>query len=68
MILPVVSNFYDPRREAERQRVLEEADSQNRKTQQDVAIGGNRLLLKSPDGALWSVVVDNAGALSAVAV
>lgn len=68
MILPVISNFYDPKREAERQRVLEEADNQNRKTRQDVAIGGNRLLLRSPDGAIWSVVVDNAGALSAVAV
>jgi hypothetical protein len=51
------------RREAER------ADRENFKKLQDVRLeNGERLILKSPNGTLYAIVVDNAGALSTVAV
>lgn len=48
---------------------LDKMDGKNRKTGQDVEIAGSeRLILASPNGSRWSVVVSNAGALSAVAL
>jgi hypothetical protein len=43
---------------------IERADSENRKTNQDVDIGGQaetKLLLYSPNGSQWNIQVDNAG-------
>lgn len=46
---------------------LDKMDAKNRKTGQDVEIAGSeRLILASPNGSRWSIVVSNAGALSAV--
>jgi len=48
---------------------LDAQDAANRKKAQDVEIAGaERLILASPNGSRWSVVVSNAGALSAVAL
>lgn len=48
---------------------IDKMDAKNRKTGQDVEIAGSeRLILASPNGSRWSVVVSNAGALSAVAL
>jgi len=48
---------------------LDTQDAANRKKAQDVEIAGaERLILASPNGSRWSVVVSNAGALSAVAL
>jgi hypothetical protein len=50
------------RREASR------ADRENFKKLQDVRLeNGERLILKSPNGTLYAVVVSNAGVLSTVA-
>ena len=48
---------------------LDKLDAANRKTGQNVEIAGaEKLILSSPNGSRWSVVVSNAGALSAVAL
>lgn len=44
------------------------ADERNHKRGGDVEIGDGRLILTSPNGTRYAVTVDNAGALSAVAV
>ncbi len=59
---------YDARHEQDRNRQLEMADRKNHKRGQDIDLGSARLVLTSPDGARWSVTVDNLGVLSAVAI
>ncbi len=49
-------------------RILERMDSQNRKTNQDIEMAGNRIILTSPNGTRYALVVDNAGTLSTVAI
>lgn len=68
MRLPNVPLAYNRLTETERNRTLEIEDRKNRKTGQDVEIGGERLILTSPDGARWSVTVANDGTLSATAI
>lgn len=64
MILPGVPPTYQPGVENERNRSIDLADRQNRKTGQDVEIGGERLILTSPNGTRWSVTVSDLGVLS----
>jgi hypothetical protein len=59
---------YDPQDQAQLRRALEREDKNNRKITADVEVGANRLVLKSPNGARWSITVSNAGVLSAVAL
>lgn len=66
--LPKPAPAYDPRDQAQLRRTLEREDRNNRKTSADVEVGANRLVLKSPNGARWSITVSNAGAVSAVAL
>jgi len=68
--LPQPSPDYDQAREAERNRAIERADAQNHKRGRDIEVGASseRLILTSPNGTRYSVVVDNAGALSTTAV
>jgi hypothetical protein len=54
--------------EAQRNFLLENADRQNRKINADVEIASSKLILTSPNGSRFSVVVSNAGALSATAL
>lgn len=68
MNLPRPGNSYDQANEADTRRQLSDADGQNMKKVADVSIIRRRLILQSPNGDLWSVVVSNAGALSAVAL
>lgn len=49
-------------------RAIEAADKMNYKRGQDVDIGGNSLILTSPDGTRYKVVVSNAGLLGTVPV
>jgi hypothetical protein len=60
--------IYDARDQAQLRQTLEREDRNNRKTGADVEVGANRLVLKSPNGARWSVTVSNSGTLSAVAL
>lgn len=68
MRLPNVPNVFNRLIETERNRTLELADRQNRKVGQDVEIGDQRLILKSPDGTRFSVTVANDGTLSATSI
>lgn len=47
---------------------LSDEDKRNLKRGQDIAMGANRLILTSPNGTQYVVVVSNAGALSATAL
>jgi len=68
MKLPTPGVKYEPGREAERNRQIEASDRFNHKRGQDVEINPGRLILTSPDGTRWAVVVDDMGALSAEAI
>jgi len=66
MKLPTPAGRYDQALEAQRNLLLEQADKQNRKRLEDVEIvEPQRLILRSPDGTRWKLVVDNAGVLTA---
>lgn len=64
MKLPVTNNPFM----TEVFRILEREDSQNVKKNRNIEMGDNQLILTSPDGSRYALVVDNAGALSTVAV
>ena len=68
MKVPSPPQTYTPVAEAQRNFLLENADRLNRKVNADVEISSSRLILTSPNGTRYSVVVSNAGALSATAV
>lgn len=68
MKVPNPPQTYTPTAEAQRNFLLESADRQNRKINTDVEIGSSKLILTSPNGTRYSVVVSNAGALSATAL
>ena len=68
MKVPTPPPTYTPVAESQRNFLLENADRQNRKINADVEIASSRLILTSPNGSRFSVVVSNAGALSATAL
>ena len=49
-------------------RILERMDNNNFKKNQDLEIGQNRIILMSPNGTRYALVVSNTGALSTVVV
>jgi len=49
-------------------RILERMDGNNFKKNQDLEIGQNRVILTSPNGTRYALVVSNTGALSTVVV
>ena len=61
MILP-------PFNDAEWRRKLEQADAANHKRNQDVEVGGGRLILTSEDGARYEVDVTNDGLLRVLTI
>ena len=66
MNLPKPSDKYDFKNEAETRAQIDQRLS---RTQQKVGDHEpDRLILKSPDGARWQIVVSNAGVLSATAL
>jgi hypothetical protein len=68
MKLPNPPTGYDRRDQAETRVLMERADYLNHKRNQDVEIGAARLVLTSANGTRFSVVVSNAGVLSATAI
>ena len=68
MRLPDPSAKYDIRRESERNRILEQADTTNLKRGQDIELSEGRMILRSPNGTRYAVTVDNAGNLGTVAL
>jgi hypothetical protein len=68
MKLPLPPMGYSIADQRELRRTVEAEDAQNHKRNRDVEIGVGRLILTSPNGTRYSIVVSNAGVISAVAV
>lgn len=68
MILPSAPATYTPAVETERNRTLTLEDGNNRKVGQDLEVGDEKLILKSPNGTRWSITVSNLGVLSATSL
>lgn len=49
-------------------RILEQEDLRNYKTNKDLEIGMNRVILTSPNGTRYAITVSNAGVISSVVV
>jgi hypothetical protein len=60
--------IYDPFNEGHMRATLMREDSRNRKKDEDVDMGASKLILISPNGTRYAVMVSNAGALSTVAL
>lgn len=66
MRLPFPPADYDRNFEAQRNALIEQADAKTRKRTEDVEIKDPvRLILVSPNGTKYKLVVDNSGNLSA---
>jgi len=63
MKLPPPAPRYDPPREAERNRLLEQADRDNHKRGRDIYVSPGRLIMVSPDGTTYDANVTNTGQL-----
>ena len=74
MKLPSPTPAYDLRDQANVRRIIESEDTNIYKRNQDVEIGSrkitppNRLIISSPNGTRYEILVSNAGTLSASAV
>lgn len=68
MRLPRILDAYSGFMERERNRQIEAADRENHKKNQIIEVGSGALVLTSPDGARWEIVVSNAGAISATSL
>ena len=69
MRLPTPPAKYDPSYEAQKNVLLEQADQLNVKRLLDVeVISPQRLILRSPNGTRYALVVSNTGVLSATAI
>lgn len=67
--LPRAPESYNQPDQATFRRIIEDNDAIVQKKNEDLIIAGaRRLVLVAPNGALWSVVVDNSGNLSASAL
>lgn len=67
MRLPTPQPRYDMRTEAARNRQIEQSDAENHKRNRDIEVGRARVILTSPNGTRYALVVSNTGALSTVA-
>jgi hypothetical protein len=65
MKLPDPGNRFDQSREAERNRMLEQADGLNHKKGRDIYVAPGRLLLTGPNGEVWPVTVTETGQINA---
>lgn len=68
MKLPLAPDKYDRSQQTRVQVALEQEDGRNRKKGADLEIVNERLILHSPNGTRYKVVVSDLGALSAVAI
>jgi len=68
MNLPRATPGYSAEDQDRTRRAIEQADVENRKTGQDVeAVGGQRIIIPSPNGLRWALSASNAGVLTLVA-
>ncbi len=69
MRLPLPSREYNFQIETLRNQTIEQADLINQKINQDVEIAdGQRLIVRSANGSRFSLVVSDAGVLSATSI
>lgn len=69
MLLPSPTLAYNMMDQSQMRAEIEREDGQNWKRGRDIELAqGERLILRSPDGARWALAVDNAGVLSAVSI
>lgn len=69
MNIPRPPERYDRRVEDERNRIIEQADRENRKKAEHVRIlDPYKLILASPDGTEWEIEVDNSGNIAATSL
>jgi len=68
MILPTAPERYDEIAFSKMNLLIEQADGLNHKKNQDIEVGAARLILKAPNGARYSITVDNSGNLGATAL
>ena len=68
MRLPTPGSNFDQRTETQRNLLIEQADDLNRKKNQDIELGNERLILQSPDGTRFKLQVDNSCNLSASSI
>ena len=66
--MPDQPNNYDQLVERQRSLALEQADYLNRKKNQDIEVGDERIILKSPNGTRFKLVVNDLGVVTASAV
>lgn len=68
MKLPLAAPKYDVSDQTRARVAIEQEDHRNRKKGVDLEIVNERLILHSPNGTRYKVVVSDAGALSTVAL
>jgi len=68
MRLPVPAVRYDVSLEAQRNALLEQADTMNHKKGVDLELVNERLILRSPNGTRYAVTVTDLGVLEATAI
>lgn len=68
MRLPRILDNYSGYMERERNRQIEAADRENHKKNQIIEVGTGALVLTSPDGTRWQILVSDAGAISATSL
>lgn len=69
MKLPNAPAAYDRFDQSQTRSIIESDLNKSRKSGENVELApGEQLILRSPNGARWSITVSNAGALSATAL
>lgn len=68
LALPVPPGFYDPGYFREVNRQLDNLDNETIKRDTDIEVRNNRLILVSPNGTRYKLVVSDAGVVSAQGV
>ena len=69
IVLPTVKPQYVAQDQSVRDEALKRLDSEALKRNQDIELQpGQKLVLRSPNGARWRLDVSNAGALTATAL
>ena len=68
MNLPPATSSYDRTNQTQISLAIAMADQMNHKKNQDVEVGDGRLIMKSPNGTRYEILVDNSGNLSASTV
>lgn len=64
MNLPTPAESYERVKAVQTNLAIEQADIMNHKKNQDIEVGDGRVIIKSPNGSRYEILVDNSGTLS----